>query len=234
MKYREQLKDDRWRRKREKIIQHADHRCQICGKEAPLDVHHSYYISGAMAWEYHDGALIAICRDCHAKIHDKNEPPKPIERKNDSEKIDDEYILTFLEGNQNSRISDFAEWVEATYGFSKSKTYRILDRLESRGLIEKDRIFISSPTTQAAVSRPHQEAIDAIWGRVVDGAGRCSPFLRGHLSLCKIQSFNKNVAVIKTPLSLLSLIDNSKTHCLLATKFGEIGHFGVQIKFLGI
>ena len=63
------LKDDRWLRKREKILEYADHRCQACGVEqVSLQVHHSYYRDGLRAWEYPDGSLIALCSDCHGRV----------------------------------------------------------------------------------------------------------------------------------------------------------------------
>lgn len=69
MNYQEQLKDARWKRKRLKVLQYADHSCQICGAQnVSLQVHHSYYINGAMAWEYPDGSLVALCDDCHGKV----------------------------------------------------------------------------------------------------------------------------------------------------------------------
>ncbi len=69
MTYAEQLNDPRWKRKREKILTHADHRCQTCGVEnESLQVHHSYYRNGLMAWEYPDGSLVALCDDCHGRI----------------------------------------------------------------------------------------------------------------------------------------------------------------------
>jgi len=64
----EQLKDPRWIRKRDKILNYADHRCQTCGEDALLQVHHSYYRDGLDAWEYPDGSLIALCKDCHGRV----------------------------------------------------------------------------------------------------------------------------------------------------------------------
>jgi hypothetical protein len=36
---------------------------------APLHVHHRYYVLGRSPWEYDDDALISLCPDCHADIH---------------------------------------------------------------------------------------------------------------------------------------------------------------------
>lgn len=77
MKYSDQLKDARWDMKRKKVLNYADHRCQACGAEqVALQVHHSYYRDGLMAWEYPDGSLIALCDDCHGRvIHGINAKP---------------------------------------------------------------------------------------------------------------------------------------------------------------
>lgn len=34
-----------------------------------LNVHHEFYIDGKKPWEYHDGALITLCEECHKKRH---------------------------------------------------------------------------------------------------------------------------------------------------------------------
>lgn len=74
------LKNDNWIRKRDKILAHADHRCQVCGTEdVPLQVHHSYYREGLRAWEYPDGSLIAVCDGCHAKVHGYEQASPPPE-----------------------------------------------------------------------------------------------------------------------------------------------------------
>ena len=40
-----------------------------------LNVHHKYYISGKMAWEYKNDALITLCASCHKEEHLKNQIP---------------------------------------------------------------------------------------------------------------------------------------------------------------
>jgi hypothetical protein len=37
-----------------------------------LNIHHKYYISGKLAWEYDNEALITLCYDCHKEEHKKN------------------------------------------------------------------------------------------------------------------------------------------------------------------
>lgn len=40
-----------------------------------LNVHHKYYITGLMAWEYKDEALVTLCADCHKEEHNKTKIP---------------------------------------------------------------------------------------------------------------------------------------------------------------
>lgn len=69
MSYREELGDPRWQKKRLKILNYANWRCQICGaKDLRLEVHHSYYERGKKPWQYPDGSLIAVCFRHHALI----------------------------------------------------------------------------------------------------------------------------------------------------------------------
>jgi hypothetical protein len=72
--YSEKLKDPRWQKKRLKVMEYANWRCQICGcKDKTLHIHHSYYIRGKQPWQYPEGSLICICHACHDKIHGKKE-----------------------------------------------------------------------------------------------------------------------------------------------------------------
>jgi len=89
--YEEQLKDPRWKLKRKVILERDEHRCMVCGSKRWLNVHHTYYSGGYMAWEYPDDSLMTLCRDCHKKWHEEHEieykshpegkPERPIKRK---------------------------------------------------------------------------------------------------------------------------------------------------------
>ena len=75
-RYREDLNDERWKRKREKILKRDGYKCRWCGSIDDLQVHHKYYNkypdgSRVRAWDYPDDALIVLCRDCHKKYHSK-------------------------------------------------------------------------------------------------------------------------------------------------------------------
>ena len=74
--YREDLNDERWKMKREKILKRDGYKCRWCGCIDDLQVHHKYYNkypdgSRVRAWDYPDDALIVLCRDCHEKCHSK-------------------------------------------------------------------------------------------------------------------------------------------------------------------
>ena len=74
--YREDLNDERWKMKREKILKRDGYKCRWCGCIDNLRVHHKYYNkypdgSRVRAWDYPDDALIVLCRDCHEKYHSK-------------------------------------------------------------------------------------------------------------------------------------------------------------------
>lgn len=66
MTYAEKLKDPRWQKKRLEVLQRDGFSCQVCGrKDRTLHVHHRFYISGRMPWEYMDGNFQTLCCDCH-------------------------------------------------------------------------------------------------------------------------------------------------------------------------
>lgn len=64
--YVEMCQRPEWQQKRLKILERDDWQCQVCGtKTETLAVHHWYYKSGSMPWEYPDRALTTMCEACH-------------------------------------------------------------------------------------------------------------------------------------------------------------------------
>lgn len=68
MKYLEQLQTQEWKAKRQEIIE-RDKKCQICGANNNLQVHHLIYLKNRLAWEYPNELLIVLCEKCHKKEH---------------------------------------------------------------------------------------------------------------------------------------------------------------------
>lgn len=69
--YREQLNHKFWKDKREHIINIRGNKCERCGSENFLQVHHKKYIKGKLAWEYEDKLLECLCGSCHKKHHEQ-------------------------------------------------------------------------------------------------------------------------------------------------------------------
>lgn len=70
MTYEEQLQTPEWEAKRQEVIDYFWGYCTKCGTSKNLQVHHKYYESGRMAWEYPiNVCLITLCKDCHTLEH---------------------------------------------------------------------------------------------------------------------------------------------------------------------
>ena len=69
MKYKEDLKDPRWKRKAAQIKARDKNKCTICGSRVNLHVHHLYYIPKLRAWEYEDEGLKTVCDLHHEILH---------------------------------------------------------------------------------------------------------------------------------------------------------------------
>ena len=69
--YGELLASPKWKERREDILERDDHCCQICGAsdnntcDLTLEIHHQWYETGKMPWEYPDDCLITLCSGCH-------------------------------------------------------------------------------------------------------------------------------------------------------------------------
>lgn len=67
--YSEQLRDKRWKAFRKFIIDVRGDRCEMCGYNKGLQVHHPKYRKGAKAWEYNCNEVIVLCGNCHMRVH---------------------------------------------------------------------------------------------------------------------------------------------------------------------
>jgi len=62
----ELYKDPRWQKKRLEVMEGSGFRCERCGRDdLTLHVHHTYYETGYMPWEYPDSSLYVLCENCH-------------------------------------------------------------------------------------------------------------------------------------------------------------------------
>jgi len=65
--YSQKLKDERWRNKRELVLERANRRCEDCKSKENLEIHHCYYKYGLEPWQYPLDALRCLCKICHQK-----------------------------------------------------------------------------------------------------------------------------------------------------------------------
>lgn len=64
--YWEKLKDPRWQKLKNSILDREKYTCQICGDtENTLHIHHGYYTKDYEPWDYHPDTLWCLCKDCH-------------------------------------------------------------------------------------------------------------------------------------------------------------------------
>ena len=68
--YADKLKDPRWQKKKNSIVERDDYTCQFCHVTyKPLQVHHFYYNKNGNPWDVADDALVTVCEDCHFIDH---------------------------------------------------------------------------------------------------------------------------------------------------------------------
>ena len=71
MTYLEMLLTERWRSKREEILDRDKRKCRNCGCEQNLEIHHRQYHRDNKTgmkrepWDYDNKYLITMCHDCH-------------------------------------------------------------------------------------------------------------------------------------------------------------------------
>ena len=67
--YNRLLEDERWKEFRLKVMSERGNKCECCGGTDILQIHHTFYISGKMPWEYEIKDMRVLCRTCHQKVH---------------------------------------------------------------------------------------------------------------------------------------------------------------------
>ena len=96
---------------------------------------------------------------------------------------------------------------------------------------------ISAAVVRESAPAPGGNGFDLqdLWSRLVEAVGRASPFARTYLLEAHPVLLAKNLLTIGFDPEFedhISLVDNARNHTLLQTKLGELGHAGVQIKFI--
>jgi DNA polymerase-3 subunit gamma/tau len=89
---------------------------------------------------------------------------------------------------------------------------------------------LPAPAVSAASSD-----LDELWTKLVESAGRASPFIRSYLLEAHPVSFVKDVFTIGFDPEFedhIGLVDNARNHALLQTKLAELGHANAQISFV--
>lgn len=67
--YSELLRDPRWQKKRLTILERDQFSCAECGNtKKTLHVHHRYYVSGRLPWEYPGFCYQTLCKPCHDRV----------------------------------------------------------------------------------------------------------------------------------------------------------------------
>ena len=67
--YNRLLEDKRWKEFRLKVMSERGNKCECCGGTDILQIHHTFYISGKMPWEYNIDDMRVLCKKCHQRIH---------------------------------------------------------------------------------------------------------------------------------------------------------------------
>ena len=67
--YNRLLEDKRWKEFRLKVLSERGNKCECCGGTDILQIHHTFYISGKMPWEYDINDMRVLCQKCHQRIH---------------------------------------------------------------------------------------------------------------------------------------------------------------------
>lgn len=79
--YLEMLLTERWRQKREQILERDSRKCRNCGNGQNLHVHHRQYHIDAQTglqrepWDYENKYLVTLCEKCHETGHKQYKIP---------------------------------------------------------------------------------------------------------------------------------------------------------------
>ena len=66
--YHKYLKSNKWLKKKRRALKRAGYKCQVCGYNKNLQVHHNTY---ERIYHEHKQDLVVLCWKCHAIFHKK-------------------------------------------------------------------------------------------------------------------------------------------------------------------
>ena len=68
--YREYLDSHEWKEKRTRVLLRANNICEGCGEKKAMEAHHLSYKHRGAEFLFE---LVALCQECHAKLHAEHE-----------------------------------------------------------------------------------------------------------------------------------------------------------------
>ena len=167
-RYEEYLKSDKWKKKREKILKRADHKCELCGSTENLHIHHLTYDN---VYNEKEEDLLCVCDICHSKLHNKDLTKKG---------------FTFAKnGWCRMYPKDYAEAMTALIG--KNNAQKIWWFFIKNGFFKKDGTIKNFTQKQLAeklgikrpnVSRALKQLKDLELIAEIDGELRYNPFIQ--------------------------------------------------------
>jgi len=83
MPYSEFLATTYWWVIRNYVLIQSGFECKLCRKKNTLQVHHRHYENRGKEWRHWKEDLVVLCARCHAKHHDKIQPPSETTFHND-------------------------------------------------------------------------------------------------------------------------------------------------------
>ena len=63
------LQRKEWKDFRKLVFKERGRKCEKCGKESNLQIHHTQYRKGWLPWEYPMSMIKVLCRGCDASVH---------------------------------------------------------------------------------------------------------------------------------------------------------------------
>ena len=106
------LKSDYWRKRRTEIITTRGNKCELCGSEFRLEVHHSSY---EHLGDERDEELFCLCRDCHELIHNLIEKRNKNARDEERDRAVAEAVSKAITPIRDDFIQSDAELIKSAY-----------------------------------------------------------------------------------------------------------------------